>query len=738
MTTEATLHRIALVGTHTPRRCGIATFTADLADALSASLPRADVQVLALNDVGHRYEYPARVVLEITDADPASYARAARVLEESGADCVSLQHEYGIFGGPAGSHVLALLRVLRIPVVTTLHTILPAPTAAQRTVMDELTRRSARLVVMSHGGAALLRGVHGVDPTKIDVIAHGIPPAPLPDGTKHELGLAGRSVILTYGLLSPDKGIERVIEAMPGILARDRSATYVVLGTTHPRERETNGERYRDSLVARARALGVDGSVLFRDRYATPAELASYLGAADVYVTPYLQPDQMSSGTLAYAVGAGKAVVSTPYRYAREMLAEGRGVLVASQEPRALVDAIAGLLADAPRRAKMGALGRTLGATMHWPVVAGRYAASFVRAIESAPRGPAPVARTAGPGVELPPLVLDHLRAMTDSTGVLQHATYDVPCYDDGYCLDDNARALLLTTWLDPEREPRSLEARYLAFVAHALGRSTGRFRNFMSFSRRFAEEVGSEDCHGRALWALGAVVLRGARPGSRRLARDLFLAALPATDAFTSPRGWAYTLLGLDAYLSAIEAEPAALAARRTLARRLFELLERTGTLEWPWFEDRLTYANARLPHALLVSGLALEDEAMSASALRALSWLAARQDVDGTFSPIGAPGFHVRGGPRASFDQQPLEACGMVSASLAAGRATGDPRWGVTARSALAWFVGQNVLHQSLYDETTGACRDGLHEDRPNENRGAESTLSFLLALAEMRGAS
>jgi hypothetical protein len=468
------------------------------------------------------------------------------------------------------------------------------------------------------------------------------------------------------------------------------------------------------------------------------------MAAADVYVTPHLGRDQISSGTLSHALGAGRAIVSTPYRYARELLADGRGVVVRSAEAPLLADAIQRLLADAPRRAQLGARAAAYAANMHWPVVARRYLASFARATESTGREQRVAARIAASWIDLPPLVLDHLDDMTDSTGVLQHATYDVPCYDDGYSLDDNARALLLTTWLDqegerlPSRGRVAREVRYLAFVAHALHHDSGRFRNFMSFARRFREEVGSEDCHGRALWALGGVVLRGARPGSRRLARDLFLAALPAALGFTSPRGWSYALLGLDAYLKAVDGDVDARAARELLAQRLHELLLRTRTTEWPWFEERLTYANARLPQALLVSGVALENEAFSSAALAALGWLAARQDEGGTFSPIGAPGFYARGGVRARFDQRPLEAGGMVSACIDAERATGDPRWGAIGRSALAWFAGQNVLHQSLYDERSGGCRDGLHEDRTNENRGAESTLSFLLALAEARAAT
>jgi glycosyltransferase involved in cell wall biosynthesis len=739
MNLDPQLHKIALIGNHLPRRCGIATFTSDLADALTVALPRADLFVVAMNEPGHRHAYPERVTIEIAQDDLSAYRRAARAINESGADCVSLQHEYGIFGGASGSHVLALVRELRMPVVTTLHTLMAAPSASERTVMDELTSLSSRLVVMSMQGASLLRGVHGVHPSKIDFIPHGIPSAPLPTGTKHQLGLEGRSVLLTFGLLSPGKGIEHVIDALPAIRERNPDVAYVVLGATHPHVRAKDGERYRDSLVARAKSLDVEGCVVFHDRFVSSAELASYLGAADVYVTPYLQPEQITSGTLAYALGAGKPVVATPYRYARELLADGRGIVVPWGKPDALARELGRLLADAPRRAILSARGRAYGETMKWPVVGGRYAEAFARArAEDVTH-----LRALGETQAVPTLRLDHLEMLTDSAGILQHASYAVPRYDDGYCTDDNARALLLTTWLDADEVPgtpsraRVLQSRYLAFVTHAFRADTGRFRNFMSFARHFHEDVGSEDCHGRALWALGAVVGRAGQPSLRRHARDLFLAALPATSSFSSPRAWAYALLGLDAYLETMDVDRVADEARRALAGRLLGLYERTSAPSWPWFEDRLSYANARMPQALIATGRALGDEDMMAAGLRALDWLSELQTGDDVLAPLGADAVYVRGGERPRFDQQPIEACGMVSACLEAHRVTREARWSTRARRAFGWFLGDNELHQSLYDASTGGCRDGLHVDRVNENQGAESTLSFLTSLVELRAA-
>ncbi len=733
-----------MVGNYLPRQCGIATFTADLSDAIVAELPAIDCFVLAMNDGGARYAYPPRVRFEIAENEVAGYQRAADFLNVNSVDVVAVQHEYGIFGGKAGAHVLTLLHELRMPVVTTLHTILAAPDPQQRRVMNELTRLSERLVVMSAQGAVLLQQVHGVPEGKIDLIPHGIPSVPSASASKDRLGVEGKAVLLTFGLLSPDKGIEYVIDALPTILARFPDAVYIVLGATHPHVRERHGESYRVMLEARALRLGVDANVIFHNRFVSHDELTEFLAAADVYVTPSLQPEQSTSGTLAYAVGSGKAVISTPYVYARELLADRRGILVPWRDAAAIARAVSDLLADDAERLALGQRAATHGRSMQWPAVARRYVASFEQArvehaarLRTSFRARTLAERPAG----LPELNLAHLRLLTDDTGLLQHAVYSVPRYDDGYCLDDNARALLLMTLIedagtDEGPTVRALASRYLAFVSHALDRSAGRFRNFMSYERRWTETAGSEDSHGRAAWALGAVVGRLGDPGRRSLAADLFHAALPAVPAFSSPRAWAYALLGVEEYLGAFQGDRGVQAIRGALAERLLGLFRRTAGPDWPWFENRVTYCNARLPQALLVSGTRMDDPGMVAAGTQALDWLVAIQrSPDGYFAPVGSNTGVERGVPVAAFDHQPVEACAMVSACLVAHRVTGARSWTEHARRAFSWFLGQNHLHHSLYDASTGGCRDGLHADRPNENQGGESTLSFLLALVAMR---
>lgn len=740
----STLRRLAIIGNHLPRRCGIATFTTDLGEALAQEFSELDPFVLAMNDGGRRYAYPERVRFELGENDVASYRRAADFLNVNSVDLTCLQHEYGIFGGKAGSHLLALIRELRMPLVTTLHTILPEPDPFQQGVMSDITELSARLVVMSDAGKRLLTDVYRVSEAKIDVIPHGIPAATPAPRSKYQLGVENNAVILTFGLLSPDKGVEHVIDALPEIVARFPSAIYIVLGATHPHIVQQHGETYRLSLEARARQLGVEGNVLFHNRFVTQSELNEFLSAADIYITPYLSAAQSTSGTLAYALGAGKAVISTPYPHAREMLADGRGILVPRRDASAIARAVIDVLGNDAEREALGARAAAYTRDMTWPRVAQLYQQTFTRArAEYTERREThyrvkPLAKRPP---ELPATHLGHVDQLTDSTGILQHAVFSIPRYEDGYCLDDNARALLLMALLEDDGTDDGdvvlvLASRYLAFVSHAFDHERGRFRNFMSYQRSWTEPCGSEDSHGRALWALGTVVGRSRDPGKHSLSGALFQRALAPVSTFKSPRAWAFGLLGIDEYLRAFRGDTSVQALRQVLASNLFDLLMRNSTPDWPWFEEQATYENARLCQALIASADAMGSAELKRAGLKSLEWLVSVQYAEGgVFSPIGSGGFYQRGGPRALFNQQPLDAWATVSACLQARRSTGSESWTQHARRAFAWFLGRNHLQQPVYDAATGGCRDGLHQDRPNENQGAESTLAFQLALLEMR---
>lgn len=738
--------RIATIGNHTPRQCGIATFTADLVGAISRRYPELDCVTVAMNDREEGYDYPPVVRHEIQAGAREDYLRIADTLNADGTDVVCLQHEYGIFGGPSGSHILELLRELEMPVVTTLHTILQNPNASQCAVMSELTRLSDRLIVMSERGSQFLQDVHGVDPQKIDVIHHGIPDVPTESQEffKDRFGLMGKSVLLTFGLLSPDKGVENVLEALPAILKSFPEVVYVVLGATHPHILKNHGEGYRQSLETMVERLGIGANVRFLNRFATQAELTEYLRAADLYITPYLKPEQITSGTLAYAVGSGNAVISTPYYYAEELLAEGRGVLVPWRDPVAIAREVADLLGNPEKLERIQARAAELGREMTWPSVAEKYLASFERARSDRGDSAAKFLSSKVPlaaSLKVPAINLAHLLRMTDDTGLFQHATHSIPNRHEGYCIDDNVRALLLMAHLERssgvlQETVRALELRYLSFVHHALDFESGRFRNFLSYDRRWLEDCGSEDSHGRTLWGLGTVMRWTGDGAARSLATQLFRASISTVSAFASPRAWAYALLGLDDALRFDPENRDSIQLRNELSDRLYAQFVANDATDWPWLEDSVTYANARLPQALILSGGARKRADMLEVGLHSLGWLCKIQrDKSEAFSPIGSNGFYVRGRTPARFDQQPIEACGMISACRAAFEATGDERWKREALRAFSWFLGGNALQVPLCDPITGGCCDGLHSDRRNENQGAESTLSFLQSQVEIR---
>jgi glycosyltransferase involved in cell wall biosynthesis len=697
-----------------------------------------------MTDHGHTYEYPPAVRLQINDENLAEYARAADFLNERHFQVACLQHEFGIFGGDDGSHIMALLSRLRMPIVTTLHTVLAEPRSAQRGVLNRIVDASSTVIVMAEKARILLRTVYGVPAEKIEVIPHGIPDSAFlePDAAKVKLGFARQAVILTFGLLSPNKGIEVMIDAMPAILKSRPDAVYVVLGATHPNLVRNEGEAYRESLIARAGGLGVEEHVVFLNRFVDQATLLDFISMCDVYVTPYLNEAQMTSGTLAYSFGLGKAVVSTPYWHAQELLSDGRGILVPFGDAKAIATEIAGLLTDDVRRNAMRQLAYSSSRSMTWERTAQRYMEVFETARRAHPLKVIARRKENSAFLDNPPvprLQLDHFLSMCDDTGLLQHAVCSVPDRSHGYCVDDNARALLVACALNvpgEERLTETLTSRLAAFVQHAWNPDAKRFRNFMSFDRRWLEDSGSEDCHGRTLWALGECARNDASQSRRQWAASLFAEALSATKNFSSPRAWAFTLLGLDAYCAAVRKDFHAQELRYLFADRLLSILSSVETNDWVWFEEGLAYDNARLPQALIATGIALGAPAYVAAGLRSLRWLMTLQmSQDGVFRPVGSDSFgDKRQRPRA-YDQQPLEATATISACLVAWRADGDVKWRADAERTFAWFLGRNDLSSPLVDLETGSCRDGLHPDRANQNRGGESVVSYLLSLTEIR---
>ena len=740
------LNTISLIGNYLPRRCGIATFTSDLADALAEAAPSVNVRTMAMNDRPEGYRYPDRVWFEVNQNRLGEYKLAADFLNMGGVDVVSLQHEFGIFGGEAGTHLYDLLRRLRMPVVATLHTVLKDPEPKYRAGMAELAKHCDRFVVMADRAYEFLTEIYGIDESRIRLIHHGIPDVPFVDPAfyKDQFGVEGKKVILTFGLLGPSKGLENMIEALPRITAAHPDAVYMVLGATHPGVLAHSGEDYRLGLQRRAKELGVESHILWFNKFVELHELVEFLGSADVYVTPYENEAQITSGTLAYALGTGKATVATPYWYAQEMLADGRGKLVPFKDTDAMADAIIDLFSNEVGRHSIRKAAYQYTRDMRWSRIAGQYLDLFAEVREERNRNPKPLGsskphRSQAP--ELQEIKLDHLWRMTDDCGVLSHAKCTVPDREAGYTTINNGRALIacliaqdhLTPSADEAKRLDDLSCRYLAFLEHAFDDNKLQFRRKMDFNRTWALENFSEDCHAQAIRALGEAVARSHVAGHRTLATNLFHRALPACDRFEHVHGWAYSLIGIHAYLSRYSGDSSARRMRETLAHRLFDAFKNNGSDDWPWPTDQVTYTASRLPHALLLSGRWMFDDAMIQQALRSLEWLQNIQfnGPDGQFAPVGSLGWFPRGGHKARFNQMPAEATGTIDANLEAFRVTNDRKWLDRAYRCLNWFLGDNDLRQTLYDHATGGCCDALLPHGVDENQGSLATVSWLLSL-------
>ncbi len=736
------LKSIVLIGNHLPRQCGIATFTTHLLESIALNAPDKACWAVAMNDRPEGYAYPSQVRFEINQSQLNEYSLAADLCNLNHVDVICLQHEYGIFGGKRGSFIIELLRDLRMPVVTTLHTILKDPTLQDRHIMMQLAEFSDRLVVMSERSVEFLRDIYQVPEEKIALIHHGIPDVPFveSDAYKDKFGVSGKKIILTFGLLSPGKGIEVVIDALPEIVKAHPQVIYMVVGATHPHLKAQQGEDYRNNLHRRAKELGVSNHIVFHDRFVADEDLLEFIGVADIYVTPYQNEAQIISGTLAYALGMGKVVVSTPYWHAQELLADNRGRLFPFRDPVALAREVIDLLDHPDECRAIQERAYLYGRQMVWSAVGHRYLDIFADAKRQRLRNNIPEHRLETLGhrqQRLPEIRLDYLCRMTDDTGILQHAKYTVPDRTHGYCVDDNARALIVVVTLQ-DLQPldsalSSPAATYLGFLGHAFNAQTGRFRNFMSYDRCWLEETGSEDSHGRAVWGLGVAVALGRDKGQVGFAVDLFHRALDATEHFSYPRAIAFAIIGIHAYLSRYSGDSRAKRMRKILSDRLMKQFRDFATEDWPWCEDTLTYDNARLPQALLLSGQWLPDRKMLETGLRALDWLKQVQtDSKGRhFSAIGNQGWFPRDGSKARFDQQPIEAAAMVDACIEAFNCTRDEEWIAYAYGCLNWYQGENDLGVPLCDYATGGCRDGLEAQGANENQGAESTLCWLMAL-------
>ncbi len=731
--------RLALIGNFLPRQCGIATYTTDVFTAMRARFPDVAVDVYAMDDHPGRYAYPPEVSGTIPETDLSAYLETARKIDASGADAIWVQHEYGIYGGPAGDYLLALLDRTTLPVVVALHTILEKPNPDERRVMEGLLRRAARVIVMAERGRDILQRVYGASPRQIVMIPHGVPDRELvdPDSLKPQFGWEGRKVVLTFGLLAPNKGIETVIEALPAVIERHPNLLYVVLGATHPNLVAHQGEAYRDRLKALAEARGVAGNVTFVDAFVEHDELLGYLQAADIYVTPYTNPAQITSGTLSYAVGVGKPVISTPYVHATEILADGHGVLVPFGDVAAFAREIDTLLSSDRDRLRLSQRAYARGRTMIWPQLAETSMAEIRAVVAARPF------RLAKPSAPLKPLKPDFaaVERMSDSTGMLQHSIYSIPDRRHGYCIDDNCRALMLMSAI-PDMDPILRDkwtTIYASFVQYAWNPDERRFRNFMRFDRSWCEDVGSEDSNGRTVWALGITARDAQLAKHRDWATAMYDSTASCALDLGSLRAQAFAMLGAAAMLEASPGHQLSLSILAKFPDIHLALLEKARRPEWQWFEIVLAYDNARLPQALIRAGQALGRQELIDCGLATLDWIVAKQtSPEGRFRAVGTESFGRSYEDPLQFDQQPLEAQATVDACTAAYEATGDQRWRDEAERAYRWFLGGNDLNLPLASVADGGCFDGLMPTGLNRNQGAESILALQLANCAISGVS
>jgi glycosyltransferase involved in cell wall biosynthesis len=719
--------RLALIGCFRPRRCGIATFTADSFDHLRSAAPALAIDVYAMRGRPGDADDPD-VRLAIDERDPASYRAAAEAINQSGADAVWLQHEFGIFGGPAGGMILELVDRIAAPLIVTLHTVLEKPGADQRAVMARLVERASKLVVMSESGRETLIDIYGADADRIEVIEHGTPDRPFAARSplRDTLGVGDRPILSTFGLIGPGKGLETAIRALPAIAAQYPDILYRIVGATHPNLVAAEGEAYRDSLKTLAEELGVAGNIAWDNRFLGSGDLLDQIELCDIYLAPYSNLQQVTSGTLAYAVALGRAVVSTPFVHARELLQGDVGIILPGCDSDAIAEAVLLLLAVPEERRALQQRAYERGRLTAWSVVADRFAAliSVTAPAAAAPgtrRGPAPAG----------------VWAMCDDVGILQHGVEIVPDRSHGYCIDDNARALMFVHGLraaDGESERRTLT--FASFVQHGWNPERGCFRNFMGYDRRWLEEAGSEDSNGRTLWALGHSAAKASSADFRRWAAGWFERAAPMVENFKSPRAIAFALLGADHLL---ESDPGNAAARAIIERGgafLSALWKSARRPDWDWFETGLAYDNARLAEALIRAGRRLLSLPHEEAGLAALDWLCDKQTAAaGHFRPMGSEGFGCEGEYRP-FDQQPIEAWATIAACATAFAASGQPVWRAHAETAWRWFLGDNDRGLPLGDIRSGRCRDGLTPRGVNHNCGAESILAFHLAHQAMAG--
>lgn len=728
--------KIAFIGTYPPRECGIGTFTNNLFNSIiikSASKNyRHEGFIVALNDNDLTYEYPEEVKMIIRQEHQKDYLKAAKFINLSGADVCILEHEFGIFGGQNGIYILPLLHRLEIPLIVTLHTILKTPSYNEKAVLQEICKMAYKIVVMSHKAIEFLQSIYDVPEEKIVFIEHGVPDIHFnQDKSKKEFKLENKKVLLTFGFIGRNKGIETVIKALPKIVIKHPDVIYIVLGKTHPHVLRHSGEEYRIFLLRLVRTLQLEKHVMFLNEFIDQQDLLKYLSASDIYITPYLNEAQITSGTLSYAVGVGSAVISTPYWHAAELLAEGRGKLFDFNDSISLADILTQLLDNPEDLIAIKSKAYVYGRKITWPKTGEKYL-TLAKNILKEELKVIIKKDIVFDLLILPPFSLAHINRLTDDTGIIQHAKFGIPNLKEGYCLDDNSRALLMVLMAYRQmKDNRALELSpiYLSYM-HYMQNADGTFRNFLSFNRNFLDEVGSEDSFGRTIWALGYLLGFAPNDAYYQTGKLVFFNASPNFEKLTSIRGIANTMIGISYYLKSNPSDDSMTERLRNMAHKLIKHYEENESPDWKWFESLLAYDNGILPLALLHSAEILNDDKITKTALESMNFLTKHTLKDHYLSIIGNEKWFKKEGERSVFAQQPIDAMAMVLMYHRAFHVTKDKEYLNKLYTSFLWFLGENDLRMSLYDFETKGCCDGFESYGVNRNQGAESSLAYLIS--------
>lgn len=724
--------KLAYIGTYPPRECGIGTFTENLVKSINESPDTNEGIVIALSDHEEEYAYPKEVKMVIHQEQQTDYLEAANFINLSGTDLCVLEHEFGIYGGQSGVYILPLLHRLEIPLVVTLHTILETPSYNEKVILKEICNMATKVVVMSKKAVGFLSTIYGVPKEKIALIEHGVPDVHFDAvQTKKEFKFENKKVLLTFGFIGRNKGIETVINALPKAIEKYPEIVYLVLGKTHPNVLRHSGEEYRTYLQLLVKNLHLSDHVVFLNEFIDEEGLFKYLAACDVYITPYINEAQITSGTLSYAMGAGCAIVSTPYWHAQELLEDGKGRLFGFKNPNQLADTLIDLFDHPLELVELQNKASEYGKKITWPKTGEKYI-QLAKHILSEPPQPVIKKESIIDLLLLPSFSLVHLKRLTDDTGIIQHAKFGIPNLKEGYCLDDNARALLMAVMAHKQKKDVSaLEFMpiYLSYI-HYMQNKDGSFRNFLSFNRNFLDEVGSEDSFGRTIWALGYLLGNAPNDAYYQTGKMMFFDAVPQFQRLKSIRSIANTMIGISYYLKSNPNDDDMTERLRSLAEKLVKHYEQNHTEEWHWFESLLAYDNGMLPLALLHAAQVLNDDRVTQIAMTTMDFLTEHTLKDGYLSVIGNSDWYLKDGERSMFAQQPIDALAMVLMYHQAFLLTKDKEYLNKMFTSFMWFLGENDLRMSLYDFETKGCCDGFENYGVNRNQGAESLLAYLIS--------